>query len=53
MKKILFIGGAGFIGSNLIKWLSDGEHELHVCEPSGANIQKCDIPFYRADGDLC
>ena len=40
MKKILFIGGAGFIGSNLIKWISSKEYEIHVCEPSCANVQR-------------
>lgn len=40
MKKILFIGGAGFIGSNLIKCISDREYEIHVCEPSSANVQR-------------
>lgn len=40
MKKILFIGGAGFIGSNIIRKLQQGDYEIHVCEPIGANIQR-------------
>ena len=40
MKKILFIGGAGFIGSNIIRKLQQGDYEIHVCEPVGANIQR-------------
>ena len=40
MKKILFIGGAGFIGSNLIKELENGKYEIYVCEPEGANIKR-------------
>ena len=45
MIKILLIGGAGFVGSNLIKALSYNRYELHVCEPEGANTQKlCGLP---------
>jgi UDP-glucose 4-epimerase len=40
MKKLLFIGGAGFIGSNIIRRLQHGDCEIHVCEPVGANIQR-------------
>ena len=40
MKKILFIGGAGFIGSNIIRKLQHGDYEIHVCEPVGANMQR-------------
>jgi len=36
MKKILLIGGAGFIGSNLIMELRNKDFEIHVCEPEGA-----------------
>ena len=38
--KILFIGGAGFIGSNLIKGLSDSRYEIHVCEPAVAYTKR-------------
>ena len=40
MKKILFIGGAGFIGSNIISKLQHGDYEIHVCEPVGAYMQR-------------
>lgn len=40
MKKILFIGGAGFIGSNIISRFQQADYEIHVCEPAGANIQR-------------
>lgn len=40
MKKLLFIGGAGFIGSNIIRRLQHGDYEIHVCEPVNANMQR-------------
>jgi hypothetical protein len=40
MKKLLFIGGAGFIGSNIIRRLQQGDYVIHVCEPVGANTQR-------------
>ena len=40
MKKMLFIGGAGFIGSNIISRFQCADYEIHVCEPIGANIQR-------------
>lgn len=42
MKKYLFIGGAGFIGSNIIRKMQHDDYEIHVCEPVGANIQRLD-----------
>lgn len=36
MSKILFIGGAGFIGSNLIKVLDRDFYKITVIEPEGA-----------------
>lgn len=39
-RTILFIGGAGFIGSNIIKRLRHDDYDIHVCEPVGANIQR-------------
>lgn len=40
MRRILFIGGAGFIGSNLIKKMAYMDSNIHVCEPKGANLQR-------------
>ena len=40
MRKLLLLGGAGFIGSNIIRKLQHGDYEIHVCEPVGANIQR-------------
>ena len=39
-KSILFIGGAGFIGSNIIRKMQHDDYEIHVCEPDGANTQR-------------
>ena len=44
-QNILFIGGAGFIGSNLIKELlrfNSGEWSVHIIEPPFANISRLD-----------
>lgn len=39
--KILFIGGAGFIGSSLVKgFLKDSTYEVYVIEPIQANISR-------------
>lgn len=40
MNKILLIGGAGFIGSSLIKKLQNVGNQIHVCEPEGAYTQR-------------
>lgn len=40
MKKILFIGGAGFIGSNLIRVLIKDDYDIHVCEPANASLHR-------------
>lgn len=41
MKNILIIGGAGFIGSNLIKtFLKKEKFNIHVVEPSLASIER-------------
>lgn len=37
---ILLIGGAGFIGSNLIKTLSKENYSIYVLEPEGANTDR-------------
>ena len=42
MKKIHFIGGAGFIGSNLLKQFDTDKYLLHVLEPEDANISRLD-----------
>lgn len=39
-KSILFIGGAGFIGSNIIRRLHRDDYDIHVCEPAGAYLQR-------------
>ena len=38
--KILLIGGAGFIGSNIVMGLLNKGDEIHVCEPENANIHR-------------
>jgi UDP-glucose 4-epimerase len=39
--RILFIGGAGFIGSSLVKeFLKDSKYEVFVLEPSFANVSR-------------
>ena len=40
MTHILFIGGAGFIGSNLVKGLDERIYDVHVVEPKGAYVQR-------------
>ena len=42
MRTLLFIGGAGFIGSNLIKRLAPLNYCIHVCEPEDANLNRLD-----------
>lgn len=39
-KKILFIGGAGFIGSNLIRALGEEKYCITVVEPEGAYVDR-------------
>jgi UDP-glucose 4-epimerase len=44
MNNILFIGGAGFIGSNLLRrFVEDVEYNVFVYEPSFANVQRLDV----------
>ena len=43
MKNILFIGGAGFIGSNIIREFDLANYSIHVLEPENLNT-------YRLDG---
>lgn len=42
MTNILFIGGAGFIGSNLIRFLDKEKYCITVVEPEGVNIDRLD-----------
>lgn len=56
MTKILLIGGAGFIGSNIIGKLlhTDKEWEIHVLEPIFANTSKLKgLDIYLHTGTLC
>lgn len=54
MKKILFIGGAGFLGSNLIRYLlkRTSNLEISVLEPTFANVSRLDglnVQIYRGE----
>lgn len=54
MKKILFIGGAGFIGSNLIRCLVQRKNDIHisVLEPTFANVGRLaglNVQLYRGE----
>lgn len=54
MKKIIFAGGAGFIGSNLIRFLvkRKPDLEIYVLEPSFANVSRLDgmnVHIYRGE----
>ena len=40
MNNILFIGGAGFIGSNLIRAMMHESWRIHVLEPAGADVMR-------------
>ncbi len=47
---ILFIGGAGFIGSNLIRKMVPSKYVIHVVEPKGAyvrRLQNCDVSIHE------
>lgn len=54
MKNVLFIGGAGFIGSTLIRNILErhDEVEVSVCEPSFANVSRLDglkVKIFRSE----
>ena len=53
MKRILFLGGAGFLGSNIIKTtLQKGNVKVFVLEPSFANVSRldgADVQIYRGE----
>ena len=47
---ILFIGGAGFIGSNLIRKIAPFKYAIHVVEPKGAYVGRlhdCDVSIHE------
>ena len=53
MSNILFIGGAGFIGSNLIKALDKNTYGITILEPEGADVRRLDgIDINLAIGSL-
>lgn len=55
MRKILLIGGAGFIGSNLVRhFLKNDDFETYVIEPEKANVERLNdiddqVTIIRAD----
>ncbi len=53
-KSILFIGGAGFIGSNIIRWLDKEKFRVVVIEPRGAYLGRLDgMDVDLLEGSLC
>ena len=52
MKRLLFIGGAGFIGSSIVRNMVNKGYHIMVAEPEHANVSRLDgleIPLYRCD----
>ena len=53
-KKILFIGGAGFIGSNIIRRFDKEKFRVVVIEPKGAYLGRLDgMDVDLLEGSLC
>lgn len=53
MQNFLFIGGAGFIGSNIIKSLQNRDIQISVLEPSFADLHRLDaLPVKLFRGEL-
>jgi UDP-glucose 4-epimerase len=53
-KSILFIGGAGFIGSSIIRWLDKEKFHVVVIEPKGAYLGRLDgMDVDLLEGSLC
>ena len=53
-KSILFIGGAGFIGSNIIRWLDKEKFRVVVIEPKDAYFGRLDgMDVDLLEGSLC
>ena len=50
----MFIGGAGFIGSNIIRWLDKEKFHVVVIEPKGAYLGRLDgMDVDLLEGSLC
>lgn len=52
MKRILFIGGAGFIGSSIIRAIQDQDYVISVLEPQFADLHRLEglnFNIYRGD----
>lgn len=50
MSDLLFIGGGGFIGSNLIRMFDTDKFRIHVLEPESANVSRLeglDVTIHR------
>lgn len=50
MSNLLFIGGGGFIGSNLIRMFDTDKFRIHILEPESANVSRLvglDVTIHR------
>lgn len=53
MVRSLVLGGNGFIGSNLVRYLNELGHEVIVLHRSGANVDNLrGLKYFSIDGDL-
>lgn len=53
MENILFIGGAGFIGSNIIKAIKDCDYNVFVIEPPFSDLHRLEgLPVKIIKGEL-